>query len=117
MSKPIAPYSPFRESQDLVFFAGQIGQTDGTLVEGGIEAELKQVFVNISDLLNQTGLKPNDIIKATVLLADIDNYAIMNDIYGAFFADQKPARSAYAIDALPRGAAVEIELIGKRNKD
>ncbi len=114
MSKPIAPYSPFREADGLIFFSGQIGHADGSLVEGGIQAELEQVFINISALLSETNLTPNDIVKATVLLADIADYETMNDAYGSFFSDVKPARSAYAIGALPRGARVEIELIGQR---
>lgn len=115
MSKPVAPYSPFREDGNTVFFAGQIGQVDGAVVDGGIQAELEQTFANISTLLSEAEIDKNDIVKATVLLADINDYAAMNEVYGAFFDGKKPARSAYAVDDLPLGALVEIELIGTRS--
>jgi 2-iminobutanoate/2-iminopropanoate deaminase len=81
------------------------------LVSGGIEAEAKQALINIGSVLEAAGLSYNHIVKNTVLLADINDFAALNKIYGEFFKTDPPARSTFQVAALPKGARVEIESI------
>ncbi len=111
MSKPVGPYTPIVRGGDLLYTAGQIGIVDGALVDGGIEPELRRVFVNLRGVLLSAGVSLSDVVKTTVFLADIDDYAAMNAIYVQEFGEHRPARSAVAVAALPLGARVEIEAI------
>lgn len=104
-----APYSPVRRAGDFIVLSGQIGVRDGTLVPGGFLAELDQVLANIDALLQSEGLSRDDVVKATVFLADIEDWPALNDPYTAFFGDLLPARTAFQAAALPLGARVEIE--------
>jgi 2-iminobutanoate/2-iminopropanoate deaminase len=115
MSKPVGPYSPFREAGSTVLFSGQIGQVDGVVVDGGLEAELDQTIANLEAVLSDAGVSKDDVVKATVFLTDMNNYAAMNEKYLAFFDGVRPARSAVAVRELPLGAQVEIELIGHKS--
>lgn len=117
MSTPVGPYSPIMGSDDLLFTAGQIGISDGVLVEGGVEAQTRQVFVNLRSVLVSEGATLADVVKATVFLVDIDDYAAVNAVYASEFAGHRPARSAVAVSALPLGAQVEIEVIAQRPPD
>ncbi len=100
-------------SQRLVFVSGQLGFNPKTmeLVPGGVEAEAAQALKNIEAILKQAGGGFQSIVKATVLLADINDFAAVNKIYAACFPSDPPARAAYAVAALPRGARIEIEAI------
>ena len=113
--KVIGPYSAYRICGDLVFISGQlpIDPTDGRLAEG-IEAQTKRSLENIDIILSELGLGFENITKTTVLLSDIGNFAKMNEIYGGFFKEPYPARSAFAVKDLPKGAMVEIEVIAKK---
>ena len=111
MSTPVGPYSPIVRGGDLLFTAGQVGITADGLVEGGIEAELRQVFVNLRSVLSSAGASLADGVKTTVFLVDMGDYAKMNEIYVQEFGDHRPARSAVAVAELPIGARVEIEAI------
>ncbi len=111
MSKPVGPYTPIVRGGDLLYTAGQIGIVDGALVSGGLEPELRRVFVNLRGVLLSAGVSLSDVVKTTVFLADIDDYAAMNSIYVQEFGEHRPARSAVAVAALPLGARVEIEAI------
>jgi len=105
------PYAHCVRAGDWLVFAGQIGLTaDGTLVDGGVGAELDQIFVNLAGLLADAGVTVRDIAKATVFLADLNDYAVLNERYAAFLGDHTPARSAVQVAALPAGARVEIEV-------
>ena len=110
MSTPVGPYSPFVRSGDLVFTAGQVGIIDGAIV-GGLEPQLRQVFINLRSVLDSAGTSITDVVKTTVFLVDMDDYAEMNRIYMEEFANHRPARSAVAVAQLPLGARVEIEAI------
>jgi 2-iminobutanoate/2-iminopropanoate deaminase len=111
MSTPVGPYSPFVRAGDLVFTAGQVGILDGAIVEGGLEPQLRQVFINLRSVLDSAGTSITDVVKTTVFLVDMDDYAEMNRIYMEEFANHRPARSAVAVAQLPLGARVEIEAI------
>jgi 2-iminobutanoate/2-iminopropanoate deaminase len=111
MSKPVGPYTPIVRGGDLLFTAGQVGIADGAIVEGGLEAELRQVFVNLRSVLSSANASLADVVKTTVFLVDMDDYAAMNEIYMEEFGDHRPARSAVAVAKLPLGAQIEIEAI------
>ncbi len=111
MSKPVGPYTPIVRGGDLLFTAGQVGISDGSLVEGGLELELRQAFINLRGVLSSANASLADVVKTTVFLVDMADYARMNEIYIEEFGDHRPARSAVAVAALPIGAHVEIEAI------
>jgi 2-iminobutanoate/2-iminopropanoate deaminase len=98
---------------DLIFLSGQLGALPGVnppqLVEGGIEAETRQTFENISAVLDAAGATLADIVKCTVFLADIEDYAAMNAVYIQYFPNDPPARAAFAATGLALGALVEID--------
>ena len=97
----------------MVFTAGQIGLDPSTmqLVEGGIEAETRQVISNLTAILEAAGAGWKDVVKATVFLADIDDFGAFNEIYREAVSDPPPARSAAAVRDLPKGCLLELELI------
>lgn len=108
------PYSPLVKSGDLVFISGQIGIDLGTrrIVEGGITAQTRQVLANIRALLQSQGLDMQNIVKTTVFLTRMSDFAEMNAAYRAAFGDTVPARSTVEVRALPtREALIEIEVI------
>jgi len=111
--KAIGPYSIGVSTEHLVFTAGQIGidPATGKLVEGGIQAQTRQVLNNISTVLEAAGSGLASVIKTTVFLNDIGEFGLMNEVYGTFFTENCPARSAFQVAALPLGAAVEIEAV------
>ena len=111
MSKPVGPYTPIVLGGDLLFTAGQVGIADGAIVEGGLAAELRQVFVNLRSVLSSADASLNDVVKTTVFLTDMGDYAAMNEIYMEEFGDHRTARSAVAVKELPLGAKIEIEAI------
>ena len=110
--KQQAPFSDVVQVGDIYFLSGQIGmnQTTRTLVEGVIEAETTQTLENIKDVLKQHDLQMSDVVKAMVILDDIDDFATFNSIYTQYFP-QKPARTTFAAEALAAGAKIEIEVI------
>ncbi|KAH7832216.1 putative endoribonuclease L-PSP [Monocercomonoides exilis] len=110
---PIGPYCQARKVGNLLFLSGQIPIDIATkkLVEGGIKEQTAQVFRNISAVLEAAGAKLENIVKTTVLLADMADFGEMNGVYATFFPSAPPARSAFAVKQLPMGAMVEIECI------
>ena len=109
MSRPVGPYTPVVRAGDWLVVSGQLGLVDGALVEGGTASQLTQAIANLAALLAGEGASLNQVTKTTVFLADIDDYAAMNEAYMAAFGDHRPARSAVAVAGLPLGADVEIE--------
>lgn len=108
----IGPYSQAVRIGNLLFTSGQIALTpQGDFAQGGIEAETRQVFANLQAILEAAGAARTDVVKATVFLKEMDEFAQVNALYGEFFGEHKPARSTVQVAALPRGARVEIELI------
>ena len=115
---PVAgPYSPAVRAGDFVFLAGQIAidPATGKLVEGNVEAEANQVLANIAAILGDLDAEWTDVVKATIFLAvSLDHFGTVNDCYAAAVGDHRPARSTFAVAALPLGAAVEIEVVVHR---
>jgi len=111
--KAIGPYSQAIRTESMVFTAGQAGldPASGELVEGGIEAQTRQVLTNLRHVLEASDSGLNYVVKTTVFLKDMNDFAKMNAIYGEFFSQNPPARSTVAAAALPKNALVEIEVI------
>ncbi|MDH4277413.1 MAG: Rid family detoxifying hydrolase [Acidimicrobiia bacterium] len=109
MSKPVGPYTPIVAAGDWLIASGQIGLADGSLVDGGMGAQLRQALMNLKGLVEGHGARLDQIVKTTVFLVDMDDYAEMNEIYTGFFGDHRPARSAVAVAQLPLGARIEVE--------
>ncbi len=111
-AKPIGPYSPAVRVGEFVFTSGQIGITpEGKMIEGGVEAQAKQVLANLKAVLEAAGASINSVIKTTIFMQDMADYALVNAVYGEVFGENPPARSAVAVAALPAGALVEIEAV------
>lgn len=111
--KAIGPYSVGVRVGDLVFTAGQLGldpQT-GELVPGGVEAETRQALTNLKNVLAAANSSLDLAVKTTVFMRDMGDFARMNAIYGEFFSEKPPARSTVQVAALPKGGAVEIEVV------
>lgn len=112
----IGPYSQAIASGDLVFCSGQLGldPATGDLVEGGVTAQAERALRNLVAVLDAAGLTFDDVVKTTIFLADIDDFAAVNTVYATFMPDPAPARSTFAVGALPKGARIEIEAIARR---
>jgi 2-iminobutanoate/2-iminopropanoate deaminase len=108
VSKPVAHYSASARAGDLLFVSGQLGLSDGALVEG-VEAQTRQALVNFEGVLADNGATLTDVAKCTVFMTDIENFAAVNEVYASVFGDHRPARSAISVKALPLGGLVEIE--------
>jgi 2-iminobutanoate/2-iminopropanoate deaminase len=109
VNKPLGPYSPAVRAGDFLCVSGQTGSVDGTLVSGGLEGECRQVFANLRGVLEANGASLENVVKTTVFLVHMSDFAAMNAIYADEFGDIRPARSTIAVAALPLGAHVEIE--------
>lgn len=108
-SKPVGAYTPLVRAGQWLIVSGQLGLRDGKLVDGGFVAEIDQAIANLSALLTDAGASLGDVVKTTVFLRHMSDYAAMNERYVAGFGDHRPARSAVAVAELPLGALVEIE--------
>jgi 2-iminobutanoate/2-iminopropanoate deaminase len=114
---PGLPFSEAVDLGDLVFLSGQIGSgADGKLVADGVKAETKQTMANIGAVLGRLGLTMNDVIKVTVMMADMSEWSAMNEEYVKAFDKHLPARSAFGASSLAMNARVEIECIALRRK-
>ncbi|MBV6451519.1 MAG: 2-iminobutanoate/2-iminopropanoate deaminase [Anaerolineales bacterium] len=111
--KAIGPYSQAIRTENLIFTAGQIGLDPATMeiVQGGIEAETKQVLTNLKHVLESADSGLNFVVKTLVFLQDMNDFAKMNAIYSEFFPENPPARSTVQVAGLPKGARVEIECV------
>ena len=112
----IGPYSQAIEANGFVYVSGQlpINPSTGAFVEGGIKEQTRQSLLNAKAILNEAGLDLCNVVKTTVLLSDIADFQAMNEVYAEMFTSPFPARSAFAIRALPKNALVEIEVIASR---
>lgn len=117
-SAPVqGPYSPALDLGDFLFISGQVGLDPATrkIVPGGTLMEFEQVLRNVRVLLEAAGLKPAQVVKTTLFLMDMGEFAAVNEIYAAFFkALPRPARSTIQVAALPGGARIELEAIARR---
>ena len=112
----LGPYSQAIVSGDLVFCAGQLGIDPATGdVADGVEAQADRAIRNLGAVLDAAGCSFADVVKTTIFLADINDFAAVNAIYARYIVDPAPARSTFAVGALPKGARIEIEAIARRN--
>jgi 2-iminobutanoate/2-iminopropanoate deaminase len=114
--RALGPYAQAVVAGDLVFCAGQVGidPATGRLVAGGIAAETTRTIENLRAVLAAAGLGLADVVKTTVWVVDLGEFAVLNDVYGRFFPAPHPARATVQVAALPAGARVEIEAIAAR---
>jgi len=108
----IGPYSQAIQAGSLLFTSGQIPlRADGSLVDGSIEEQTKQVFANLRAVIEAAGATLNHVVKTTVFLKDLQDFAVMNGVYESSFGSHRPARSTVQVARLPRDVLVEIEAI------
>lgn len=109
----IGPYSPAVRTGSLLFLSGQVGldPSTGNLVAGDIKAQARRVMDNIGALLASAGLDFSAVVRTTVFLADMDDFAAMNEVYSAYFEAPYPARATVQVARLPRDARIEIDVI------
>ena len=114
--EPVGPYSQAIEANGFVYASGQlpINPATGQFAEGGIKEQTRQSLTNAQNILKEAGIDLSHVVKTTVFLSDIDNFAPMNEVYAEFFDAPYPARSAVAVKDLPKGALVEIEVIAAK---
>jgi len=111
----IGPYSQAVKVGNLIYTSGQIpiNPSTGTIVEGGIKEQTRQSLQNVRAVLEEAGLTMDHVVKTTVFMADMNDFADMNAVYAEFFSSPYPARSAVAVKTLPKGAMVEIEVVAE----
>ncbi len=112
----VGPYSQAIETNGMLFISGQIAinPETGKVVEGGIREQTGQVLKNIHAILDAAGYTPEDVVKSTCLLDDMNNFAAMNEVYAGFYPGDPPARAAYQVVKLPLGVMIEIETIAAK---
>ncbi len=110
----IGPYSQAVMVEGILYSSGQIALTpEGELIDGGVAEQTRQVLNNLSAVLEAAGGTLNDVIKTTIFLADMGDFAAVNEVYAEFFGDHRPARSTVAVKTLPKEVLVEIDCIAK----
>jgi 2-iminobutanoate/2-iminopropanoate deaminase len=109
----VGPYSQAVRAGNFIYTAGQIPLVPGTgkLIEGDIKAQTQQVMQNLSHVLAAAGSSLGQVVKTTIFLADLGDFAAVNEIYGSFFKSEPPARSTVQVTALPLGARIEVEVV------
>ena len=114
---PIGPYSQAIESGNFVFCSGQVAivPSDGELITGDISAQAAQALKNLGEVLKAAHLSYADVVKTTIFLIDMDDFAAVNTVYAEYFGQTKPARSTIAVCGLPKNARIEIEAIAQRS--
>ena len=112
----VGAYSQAIDSEGLIFCSGQIPLEPGSgaLVSGPIEEQTRRCLDNLAAVLGAAGSSLQDVVKVTVLLVSIDDFGAVNDVYSDYFPTDPPARAAFAVAALPKGAGIEIECIARR---
>lgn len=112
----IGPYSQAIEVSGFVFASGQIpiDPATGSFVEGGVKEQTRQALTNAGQILQEAGTDLSHVVKTTVYLADMADFAAMNEVYAQFFSEPYPARSAVAVKDLPKGALVEVEVLAAK---
>jgi 2-iminobutanoate/2-iminopropanoate deaminase len=113
----VGPYSQGIDAGDTVYCSGQVGldPQSGELVQGGLETQTERALRNLGAVLEAAGLGYGDVVKTTCFLIDIGDFAAFNAIYARYFPEPPPARSTFAVAALPKGARVEIEAVARRS--
>ncbi len=116
--KAIGPYSQGIEAGGFIFMSGQIplDPATGDMVSGGIEVETRRVLDNLKAVLQSQGLDMDSVVKTTIFLADMGDFATVNDVYGSYFGEVPPARSTIQVGSLPKNARIEIEAVALRRR-
>jgi len=110
----LGPYSQAVQAGGFLFASGQVAlRPDGSLVEGDVRAQTEQVMKNLDAVLAAAGCRRSDVVKCTVFLTDLGDFAVMNEVYADYFGDHKPARACVEVSRLPKDVAVEIELVAQ----
>lgn len=111
--KAVGPYSQAIVASGFVFASGQlpIDPATGEFAEGGIKEQTRQSLTNVTHVLAEAGIDRSHVVKTTVFLSDMANFAAMNEVYATFFSEPYPARSAVAVKTLPKNALVEVEVV------
>ena len=114
--KAVGPYSQAIEAGGFVFASGQLPIDPATnqFAEGGVKEQTRQSLTNARNVLESAGLGLSNVVKTTVFLSDMENFAAMNEVYAQFFNSPFPARSAVAVEKLPKGALVEVEVLAAK---
>lgn len=114
--KAVGPYSQAIEFNGMLFVSGQlpIDASIGEFVPGGVKEQAEQVLKNISYILKEAGYDFSNVVKSTVYLTNMSDFAAMNEVYASFYSEPYPARVAYAVVALPKGALIEIDVIAAK---
>lgn len=108
----IGPYSQAVKAGDFIFYSGQIPLSpDGTVCEGDIAAQTRQVLQNMEAMLHAAGLDFSNVVKTTIYLTDLTNFTVVNDLYGSCFSEPFPARACVEVSGLPKGVDIEIEWV------
>jgi 2-iminobutanoate/2-iminopropanoate deaminase len=116
--KPIGPYSQAVIAGDYIFLSGQIAlDTNGKMISGTAAEETKLIMQNIKAVLQEAGTELSDIVKTSIFLIDLNEFAKVNEVYGSFFVGEYPARETVQVAALPKGAKVEISVIAYKPKN
>lgn len=112
----LGPYSQAIEANGMLFVSGQIPiiPATGAIIEGDIKVQTRQSMENIAAILKEAGYDFSNVVKTTCLLADINDFADFNSVYGEYFGEAAPARATFAVKALPKGALVEVEVIATK---
>lgn len=112
----IGPYSQAIICNGFLFSSGQIAlKPDGSFVNGDISEQTRQVMSNLEGVLGSVGLKFDDVVKTTIFLTNLENFALVNEIYATYFKSNLPARSTIGVSSLPKGALIEIEVVARVN--
>ena len=110
----LGPYSHAMVVNNLVFTSGQIPlDTEGNIVSSDVKEQTKQVLENLSVVLEEAGSDLNSVVKATIVISDMNEFQQINEVYGSYFNEHQPARSCVEVSRLPKDVKVEIELVGK----
>lgn len=110
----IGPYAQAVKTEGWLYTSGQIPLTaDGEIVEGGIEAQTKQVLKNVKAVLDAAGARTDQVVKVTIFLTDLADFSLVNELYADFFEEHTPARSCVQVAALPKGVQIEMELVAR----
>lgn len=111
MVTPVGPYTPAVRAGDFLYFSGQIGLDDSGNIVEGLAAQTRQAIANLVTLLAENGATLANVVKTTVFLTDVADFAPMNDIYAELFGDARPARSTVVVAGLPKAAVFEVEAV------
>ncbi|MDD4618040.1 MAG: RidA family protein [Bacteroidales bacterium] len=114
--KAVGPYSQAVEANGFLYVSGQlpVDANTGEFVAGGVKEQAKQVLENIGYILQEAGYSFQDVVKSTVYLTNMADFAVMNEVYATFYKEPYPARVAFAVVGLPKGALIEIDVIASK---